>query len=111
MKHYRFDVEAYLKNTKHIHDAEDLAYRRLLDIYYLTEKPLTLKIEELVEKVRLDRDIIENVLDEFFHFTEDGYYNGLCEKRIASRRNHREKNSKNGRLGGRGKKAVATKAN
>lgn len=111
MKHYRFDVEAYRKNTAHIQDAEDLAYRRMLDIYYMTEKPLPLKIEDLIDLVKLDQDIIENVLKEFFHFTEDGYYNGLCERRIASRKDHREKNSKNGKLGGRGKKAVAFKVN
>ena len=111
MKHYRFDVEAYLKNTSHLDDADDLAYRRMLDIYYMTEKPLTLDIADLIEKVNLDQDIVEAVLVQFFHRTHDGWYNGLCEKRIASRRDHREKNSKNGKLGGRGKKAVATKAN
>jgi len=111
MKHYRFDVEAYLKNTTHLDDADDLAYRRMLDIYYMTEKPLTLDIEDLTAMVRLDQDIVEDVLKQFFHKTHDGWYNGLCEKRVASRRDHREKNSKNGRLGGRRKKAVATKAN
>jgi hypothetical protein len=96
---YKFHIGDYMTHTIHLDDAEDLAYRRLLDLYYLSEKPLSLDIAVVAKKVRLDADIVEPILKEFFELTEEGYrnfradaeiekYNAKCEfnRSVAGRR-------------------------
>jgi uncharacterized protein YdaU (DUF1376 family) len=48
---YKFHVGDYITSTLHLSDAEDLAYRRLLDVYYLSEKPLPLEIEAVARHI------------------------------------------------------------
>lgn len=95
MKEYKFYVEAYRKNTDHLQDADDLALRRMLDICYLTEKPLPLDIDEIVDLVKLDRDIVEPVVTEFFYLAEDGWHNLGAEKQIEKWQKVRDKNRRN----------------
>ena len=95
MKEYKFQVEAYRKKTSHIQDADDLAFRRMLDICYMTEKPLPLDIEEVAKLVGLDLDIVEPVLMEFFYVAEDGWHNLGAEKQIEKWRKVSEKNRRN----------------
>ena len=39
---YKFYLGDYITHTNHLSDAEDLAYRRLLDLYYMSEAPIPL---------------------------------------------------------------------
>ena len=39
MHFYSFNIGDYASHTRHLTPMEDLAYRRLLDIYYLHEQP------------------------------------------------------------------------
>ncbi len=40
MNYYPFHLGDYAAHTKHLGLLEDLAYRRMIDLYYTTEKPL-----------------------------------------------------------------------
>ena len=40
MNYYPFHIGDYLSATRHLSWEEDAAYRRLLDTYYTTEKPV-----------------------------------------------------------------------
>ena len=40
MNYYPFHIGDYASHTRHLTLMEDLAYRRLLDLYYLHERPL-----------------------------------------------------------------------
>jgi uncharacterized protein YdaU (DUF1376 family) len=80
---YKFYLGDYIIHTNHLSDAHDLAYRRLLDMYYMTEKPIPLESESVAKRIRLDRDIVEDVLNEFFDREDDGYHNGRCDIEIA----------------------------
>lgn len=80
---YKFFLADYIKDTHHLADAEDLAYRRLIDMYYLTEKPIPLDIPTVARKIRLDLDVVELVLKEFFEEQEDGYHNNRCDKELG----------------------------
>lgn len=82
MNYYKFHIGDYLTRTMHLADAEDLAYRRLIDMYYITERPLPLDINVLVRHIRLDADVIEPVLSQFFEKTEDGYFNKRCDDEV-----------------------------
>jgi uncharacterized protein YdaU (DUF1376 family) len=86
MNYYKFHIGDYLTRTMHLAEAEDLAYRRLLDLYYVTERPLSGDMDELVKRIRLDADVIEPVLEEFFELTDDGWYNERCDDEIKKYR-------------------------
>jgi uncharacterized protein YdaU (DUF1376 family) len=101
---YKFHIGDYLTHTVHLSDAEDLAYRRLLDLYYMSEKEIPLETESVARKIRLDLDITESVLGEFFDKGVDGYRNSRCDMEIAKYQHQVENNRQLGKRGGRPKK-------
>lgn len=64
---------------------EDLAYRRLLDWYYLHEKPISLNPSQAARLIILPDNTkeVEQVLQEFFTRTEDGWINKRADKEIS----------------------------
>jgi uncharacterized protein YdaU (DUF1376 family) len=82
MHYYQFNIGDYKSHTDHLDLLEDLAFRRMIDWSYLHESPLPLDLNVIAKKIlmRSHKDSIANVLEEFFHKTEDGYIN----KRITS---------------------------
>ena len=101
---YKLDIGEYLTHTRHLSDAEDLAYRRLIDLYYLSEKPIPLDTESVARHIRFDLDITESVLSEFFDKNEEGYCDNRLDADIAKRKRLNENNRRHGKLGGRPKK-------
>jgi len=53
MNYYPFHVGDYASHTAHLEPMEDLAYRRLLDLYYLRETPLPADIQSTAKLVRM----------------------------------------------------------
>ena len=98
---YKFHIGDYLTHTVHLSDAEDLAYRRLLDLYYMSEKMIPLDTESVARKIRLDLDITESVLNEFFERTEEGYFNNRCHVEVTKYQHQVENNRQLGKRGGR----------
>jgi len=103
---FKFNIRDYLASTAHLSDAEDLAYRRLLDLYFLSEQPIPLDRDAVARKIRLDLDITEAVLDDFFEQTDKGYVNARCEAEIAKYNRQVRVNRELGKKGGRPKKPV-----
>jgi uncharacterized protein YdaU (DUF1376 family) len=101
---YKFFLGDYIRDTHHLADAEDLAYRRLIDMYYMQEGPIQLDTKLVSRKIRLDLDIVEAVLNEFFEKCEDGYRNSRCDKEIAKYQHQVSMNRRSAHLGGRPKK-------
>jgi len=109
---YKFHLGDYITHTTHLSDAEDLAYRRLLDLYYISEKQIPLNTESVSRKIRIDLDIVETVLEEFFERTDEGYFNSRCDAEIARYNKQVETNRSLGKMGGRPKKTESvTKRN
>jgi len=63
---------------------EDLAYRRLLDWYYLNERPIPLDAKEVSRLISMRdcEDDVENVLKEFFELTDIGWINKRADEEI-----------------------------
>lgn len=101
---YKFHLGDYITHTLHLADAEDLAYRRLLDLYYMSEKPIPLDTQSVSRRIRLDLDITESVLREFFEHTENGYRNSRCDVEIAKYQHQVKINRGLGLRGGRPRK-------
>ena len=85
MNYFPFHVGDYAAHTAHLEPIEDLAYRRMLDAYYLREGPLPYDPREIARLIRLrnNMDEIESVLSEFFVLTESGWVHSRCEAEIA----------------------------
>ena len=108
MHYYQFNIGDYRAATAHLSNDEDLAYRRLLDMYYDTEKQIPLETQWVAKRLRLDTKVVKAVLQDMFKLTETGWHHGRCETVIEQYHAMAEKNRANGRLGGRKKNPVAS---
>ena len=103
MHYYQFNISDYRSATVHLSNDEDLAYRRLLDMYYDTENKIPLDTQWVARRLRLDTKTVETVLSDMFVRHEDGWFNARCQDVIQQYHAMAEKNRANGRLGGRKK--------
>lgn len=103
---YKFNFGEYRHETVGMADAEDLAYRRLIDLYYANEGPLPADKEVLERMVALDYDCIEPVLKTFFRRLPDGWAHDRLDKDLARRKAQAEQARAAGKRGGRPKQVV-----
>jgi len=82
MNFYPFHIGDYLSHTSHLTDEEDLAYRRMIDLYYQTEEPFT-DTSKLARKVRSSFEIVGNLLHEFFIYQENAWHLKRADEEIA----------------------------
>jgi uncharacterized protein YdaU (DUF1376 family) len=79
---YPFHIGDYLSHTSHLTDEEDLAYRRMIDLYYQTEEPFT-DTAKLARKVRSSFEIVGSLLHEFFVQEDGAWHNKRADVEIA----------------------------
>lgn len=86
MHYYTFKAKDYISKTAFLEPLEDLAYRRMLDHCYLTEKPLPEDIEEIAMLIRMRThcDCIKTVLHYFFELTPQGYVNDFVARELLT---------------------------
>lgn len=103
MNFYPFHVGDYTLRTAHLEPMEDLAYRRLLDLYYVNECPLVGTPAEVARLIRLRSyaSEVEAVLTEFFTDTPQGWRHGHCDEVIAQYHAKAKTAAENGKKGGR----------
>ena len=85
MHYFQFNIKDYKSHTAHLSPMEDLAYRRLLDLYYLHEKPIPSDCVNAARLIGLKDHFhdVELVLNEFFVLTDDGWINTRADKEIS----------------------------
>jgi uncharacterized protein YdaU (DUF1376 family) len=83
MNFYPFHIGDYLSHTNHLSNEEDLAYRRLIDLYYQTEQPFTRNLGWLAKRVKSTEEIVASILVEFFEETPEGWKNKRADEEIA----------------------------
>lgn len=95
MFYYLFHIGDYQSHTNHLSELEDLAYRRMLDWYYLHERPLPCDPDEVgrIIRMRSHSDCIANVLREFFTLTDDGWVSHRVVEEIKRTKDKSEKAS------------------
>jgi uncharacterized protein YdaU (DUF1376 family) len=107
MHYYSFHVSDYIHDTAHLNNDEDLAFRRLLDLYYTQEKPIPNKTQEVARRIRMGKNIVavQTVLEEFFMYSQehDFWFHKRCDETIAAYQAKAERNRVVGKLGGRPK--------
>lgn len=93
MNYYPMHIGDYAAHTGHLDPLEDIAYRRMLDAYYLAEGPLPLDVERVCRLIRM-RDhaaIVRDVLNEFFIQTDEGWRHARCDAEIERKQEKSDK--------------------
>jgi uncharacterized protein YdaU (DUF1376 family) len=84
MNFYPFHIGDYISHTSHLTDEEDLAYRRMIDLYYMTEAPFPNDAAWVARRVRTNPAIVLTLLNEFFELEDDGlWHSSRADKEIA----------------------------
>jgi uncharacterized protein YdaU (DUF1376 family) len=86
MHYFNFNIGDYASHTRHLSLLEDLAYRRLIDAYYLSEKPFFGSPADIAKDIGMVSQIEEvfYVLSKFFEQSDDGsWFNKRCDEEIA----------------------------
>lgn len=110
MKWYKFDFDKYQDDVYGLPDAEDLAYRRLMDLYYRSEAPLPADHSRLERYIALDWECIEPVLLRFFVLKDsEVWVHEDWQADIDHRKRRAAKNAVAGKIGGKAKKRLRTK--
>ena len=79
-----------MSHTRHLSIYEDLAYRRLLDFYFLHEQPI--KHRDVARQIGMrehEEDVL-TVLNEFFLSTPEGFVNPRADKEIQQYKEYSE---------------------
>lgn len=107
MNFYPFHIGDYASHTNHLTDAEDLAYRRMIDLYYMNEQPFN-NCSTLARRVKTSVEVVQIILDEFFELQDDGcWHNKRIDAEIAKYQEIQNKKSQAGRASA----AARTKSN
>lgn len=95
MNYFPFHIGDYASATRHLSWEEDLAYRRLLDVYYTSEAPLPVEPRALcrliVASSEQQREAVDQVLEEFFTLTAEGWIHARADAEIAAMSSKRQK--------------------
>jgi uncharacterized protein YdaU (DUF1376 family) len=111
VNYFPFHIGDYAAHTGHLEPMEDLAYRRLIDLYYLRECPLPADIQATAKLVRMRSMAadVESVLNEFFELTDAGWMHIRCEEEIEHMQDKQAKAKTSAAASVRARQAFAEK--
>jgi uncharacterized protein YdaU (DUF1376 family) len=95
LNYYPWHIGDYAKDTAHLSILEDGAYRRMLDVYYASERPLPRDQQAIYRLVRArthaEKLAVDVVLGEFWVESDEGWRNARADAEIARVREKSEK--------------------
>lgn len=105
MRWYKFDIEKHYDKTDGISDLEDLALRRMVDLYYLNEKPLFNDQADIADAIGMDWKVVTKALMMFFKLnSEDNcWHSDVIDRDLMKRLHQVSINRQVGQKGGRPK--------
>ena len=88
MNFYPFHIGDYAAHTRHLSFMEDLAYRRLIDQYYLDESPLKGEPSLIARRIGMSdfSSDVQYILEVFFEKEGDLWVSKRCDDEIAKYR-------------------------
>lgn len=107
MHHYQHHIGDYASHTSHLTPIEDIAYRRILDLYYLHERPFNGSSTDVARAIRMREHPleVEAVLREFFVWTDGvGWVQERAQREVEEYAERREDAAKAGRASGRARR-------
>ena len=113
INYYEHHIGDYDSDTAHLSWLEDMAYTRLIRLYYRKELPISCDVGDACRLVRAvskeQRQAVESVLREFFTLRDDGWHQKRCDADVARFQAKAERNREVGKLGGRPRKVETQK--
>ena len=101
MHYYQHNIGDFDKATRHLTRVERSVYRDLIELYYDTEFQLNSDITYLCRKILATSEdestAVEQVLNEFFTETPDGWYHDRCEEEIERYKTNMSQKAEAGR--------------
>jgi uncharacterized protein YdaU (DUF1376 family) len=102
---YRHHIGDYDSATAHLDWTEDMAYTRLLRLYYKVDGNIPKEAAAICRLIRAtsraEKAAVDIILGEFFTLTEEGWKNKRADEEIAEYQARAEKNRLHGKKGGR----------
>ena len=84
LHYYNFNIGDYRRDTGHLSLLEHGVYRQLIDTYYLSEKPISKDIANVMRthcvRSAEEKQALEYILKDFFDERDDGFHHIGCEK-------------------------------
>lgn len=110
MHYYQFNIKDYSFVTIRMSLMEDLAFRRMLDLYYESENPLPFELKRIAKLIGMIdyQEEIRDVLNEFWQETEQGWVNSRANEEIVKYQEKADTARANGKKGGRPPKPKKT---
>lgn len=88
MHYYQFNIGDYRRKTSHLSLLEHGIYRSLIDTYLLEQSALCGDVPALMRthciRTANEKNALNNVLNDFFTFENERFFNSRCEQIISS---------------------------
>lgn len=109
MHYYQFNIGDYASHTSRLSPMEDLAYRRLIDLYYLNEQPLNGCATDVAREIGLIEHAcsVEYVLGKFFTNEENSFRQKRIDFEIKKYKSNAKNKSKAGKASAKARKDKA----
>jgi len=109
MHYFQFNIGDYASHTSRLSPLEDLAYRRMLDLYYLNEQPLNGCVTDVAREVGLPEyaSEVEYILSKFFTKTETGFSQKRIDLEIKKYKSNAKNKSKAGKASAKARQVKA----
>jgi len=110
MHYFQFNIGDYASHTSRLTPLEDLAYRRMLDLYYLNEQPLNGCVTDVAREIGLSDHVnsVEYVLSKFFTKNENGFSQKRIDLEIKKYKSNAKNKSKAGKASAKARKEKAS---
>jgi len=110
LHYYQFNIGDYTAHTARLSHYEDLAYRRLLDLYYLNERPFNECSKSVAREIGMleQLDEVEFILNKYFMLMGGFWRNNRADKEIAAYQSKLKAASKAGKASAKARQAKAS---
>lgn len=110
MHYYQFNIGDYSSHTSRLSIHEDIAYRRLLDLYYLNERPFNGCSKDVAREIGMTDFLgdVEYILTKFFTKSGDKWVNKRCDSEIKAYHNKQKSASKAGKASAKARQSKAS---
>lgn len=107
MHYYQFNIGDYASHTARLSLMEDLAYRRLLDLYYLNERPLNGCSKTVAREIGMveQHDSVDYILNKFFTKEGDSWVQKRADQEIKLYQNKKKAASRAGKASAKARQA------
>ena len=110
MHYYQFNIGDYASHTSRLTLMEDLAYRRMIDLYYLNEQPLIGCVADVAREIGLSEHVnsVDYILGKFFTKSETGFSQKRIDLEIKKYKSNAKNKSKAGKASAKARQAKAS---